>query len=192
MQASAQTAQCWCLSPCALHSVGAGAAECDAVGELRFEQLAVAGLVRARHDVAGRVAHRGAIEVEPDAGDADASMSRSDRQASAQAVQVSTQLKHASMQRLMASEWAGFSGCDRNMARTATADMSDVPYVLPPVENPRSGYWFLNMTDSVQELAWREPRARMEFQAIRCGRDDGKARRRARRSDRRGNGVRRV
>ena len=36
--------------------------------------------------------------------------SRSDRQASAQAVQVSTQLKQASMQRLMASEWAGFSG----------------------------------------------------------------------------------
>src|SRR6185369_2780659 len=38
------------------------------------------------------------------------STSRSDRHASAQAVQVSTQLKQASMQRLMASEWAGFSG----------------------------------------------------------------------------------
>src|SRR3954468_4870584 len=50
--------------------------------------------------------------------------SRSDRQASAQAVHISTALKHASMQRLMASEWAGFSGWERNMARTATADMS--------------------------------------------------------------------
>ena len=55
-------------------------------------------------------------------------MSRSDRQASAQAVQVSTQLKQASMQRLMASEWAGFSGCERNMARTATADMDGLPF----------------------------------------------------------------
>src|SRR5882762_4542918 len=50
--------------------------------------------------------------------------SRSDRQASAQAVHVSTALKHASMQRLMASECAGFSGWERNMARTATADMA--------------------------------------------------------------------
>src|SRR5690242_9606861 len=50
--------------------------------------------------------------------------SRSDRQASAQAVQVSTALKHASMQRLIASECAGFSGWERNMARTATADMA--------------------------------------------------------------------
>ena len=46
-----------------------GTAERDAVGELRFEQLAVSGLVRARHDVAGGVAHRGAIEIEPDARD---------------------------------------------------------------------------------------------------------------------------
>jgi hypothetical protein len=36
--------------------------------------------------------------------------SRSERQASAQAVQVSTQPKHASMQRLIASACAGFSG----------------------------------------------------------------------------------
>src|SRR5258706_12401386 len=50
--------------------------------------------------------------------------SRSDRQASAQAVHVSTALKHASMQRLMASECAGLSGWERNMARTATADMA--------------------------------------------------------------------
>src|SRR5690242_18189386 len=50
--------------------------------------------------------------------------SRSDRQASAQAVHVSTALKHASMQRLIASECAGFSGWERNMARTATADMA--------------------------------------------------------------------
>src|SRR5688572_5361647 len=51
------------------------------------------------------------------------STSGSDRQASAQAVQVSTQPKQASMQRLIASACAGFSGCDRNMARTATLDM---------------------------------------------------------------------
>src|SRR3977135_2769749 len=50
--------------------------------------------------------------------------SRSDRQASAQAVHVSTALKHASMQRLMASECAGFSGGERNIARSATADMA--------------------------------------------------------------------
>jgi hypothetical protein len=38
------------------------------------------------------------------------STSDSDRQASAQAVQVSTQLKQASMQRLVASECAGLIG----------------------------------------------------------------------------------
>ncbi len=63
--------------------------------------------------------------------------SRSDRQASAQAVQVSTQLKQASMQRLMASEWAGFSGWERNMARTATADMM-FPFVLPAAKHRRA------------------------------------------------------
>ena len=47
----------------------ASAAERDGVGELRFEKLAVAGLVGARQDIAGRVAHRGAIEIEPDASD---------------------------------------------------------------------------------------------------------------------------
>src|SRR4029078_691066 len=49
--------------------------------------------------------------------------SRSDRQASAQAVQVSTQLKHASMQRLIASEGGGLSGWLRTMRRRAPADM---------------------------------------------------------------------
>ncbi len=67
--------------------------------------------------------------------------SRSDRQASAQAVQVSTQLKHASMQRLMASEWAGFSGWERNMARTATADMAS-SFRLPAAKTPRAADWF--------------------------------------------------
>src|ERR1051325_1447499 len=66
--------------------------------------------------------------------------SRSDKQASAQAVHVSTQPKHASMQRLMASEWAGFSGCDRNIARTATADMT---YSFrPPQQNQPAPNWF--------------------------------------------------
>src|SRR5437868_5290757 len=46
----------------------AGAAERDAVGELRFDKLAMPGLVGARHDAAGGVADRGAIEIEPDAG----------------------------------------------------------------------------------------------------------------------------
>src|SRR5262249_45217654 len=49
--------------------IGAGAAKRDTVGELRFEKLAVAGLVRARHDAAGGAAHRCAIEIEPDAAD---------------------------------------------------------------------------------------------------------------------------
>ena len=49
--------------------LGAGAAERDAVRQLRLEKLAVAGLVGARHDIAGGVAHRGAIQIEPDARD---------------------------------------------------------------------------------------------------------------------------
>ena len=49
--------------------IRAGTAECDAVGKLRFEKLAMPGLVRARHDAAGGAAHRGAVEVEPDAAD---------------------------------------------------------------------------------------------------------------------------
>src|SRR5882757_3358243 len=60
--------------------------------------------------------------------------SRSERQASAQAVHVSTQPKQASMQRLMASECAGFSGWERNMARTATADM--MCSFQPPAAKP--------------------------------------------------------
>ena len=46
-----------------------GAAERDAVGKLCFEKLAVSGLVRTRHDAAGGVANRAAVEVEPDAAD---------------------------------------------------------------------------------------------------------------------------
>ena len=49
--------------------VGASPAERDAVGELGFEKLAVPGLVRSRHDIAGGVAHRRAVKVEADAGD---------------------------------------------------------------------------------------------------------------------------
>jgi hypothetical protein len=47
------------------------------------------------------------------------SMCFSDKQASAQAVHVSTQMEQASMHALIVSEWAGWSGCDRNMALTA-------------------------------------------------------------------------
>src|ERR1044071_971646 len=93
--------------------------------------------------------------------------SRSDRQASAQAVQVSTQLKHASMQRLMVSEWAGFSGCERNMARTATADMQQHCLFRPPQQNPAPRYWFLSRR--FLHGKWRshtEPCD--EFHAIRC------------------------
>jgi hypothetical protein len=50
------------------------------------------------------------------------------RHASAQAVQVSTQAKQASMQRLMASAWLGCSGCERNMVLTATVDMNTFPF----------------------------------------------------------------
>ena len=114
--------------------VRAGAAECDAVRQLRLEKLPVAGLVGSRHDVAGGIAHRAQSRLRRmHATRWDTS--RSDRQASAQAVQVSTQLKQASMQRLMASEWAGFSGCDRNMARTATADM-DASFRPPSQTRP--------------------------------------------------------
>ena len=48
---------------------GAGAAESDAGGELRFVQLTMPRLVRARDDIAGGVAGGSAIEIEPDAGD---------------------------------------------------------------------------------------------------------------------------
>ena len=51
----------------ALHFRGAGAAERDAGGELRFQELPVADLVGARHDAAGRGADRRAIVVEADA-----------------------------------------------------------------------------------------------------------------------------
>ena len=46
-----------------------GAAERYAVGELRFKQLAMPSLVRARHNAAGGVTHRGAVKIEPDAAD---------------------------------------------------------------------------------------------------------------------------
>jgi hypothetical protein len=49
------------------------------------------------------------------------------RQASAQAVQVSTQAKQASMQWLMTSAWLGWSGCERNMFLTAVADIFRFP-----------------------------------------------------------------
>src|SRR3979490_3140845 len=45
----------------------------------------------------------------------------SDRHASAQVVQLSTPVKQASMQALIAAAWAGWAGCDRNMARTTAA-----------------------------------------------------------------------
>ena len=48
--------------------VGAGAAESDAIGQQRLEQLPVPRFVGSRHDVAGGVAHRRAIEIEADAG----------------------------------------------------------------------------------------------------------------------------
>jgi hypothetical protein len=47
----------------------ASATEGDAVRELGLEQLPMSSLVCTRHDAAGGVAHRGAILVEPDAGD---------------------------------------------------------------------------------------------------------------------------
>ena len=48
--------------------VGTGAAESDAIGQLRFQKLPMPGLVRARHDAARGVADGGAIEIETDAG----------------------------------------------------------------------------------------------------------------------------
>src|SRR5215213_4842676 len=48
---------------------GAGAAEGDASRQLGFQRLPVSGLVGARHDTAGGSANRGAIQIEPDAGD---------------------------------------------------------------------------------------------------------------------------
>ena len=87
----------------------AGAAERDAVRQLGFEQLPMSGLVRSRRMLP--VALHTAAQSRLSRMHATSRVtSRSDRQASAQAVQVSTQLKHASMQRLMASECAGFSG----------------------------------------------------------------------------------
>ena len=47
---------------------GAGAAEGDAGGELRFQELPVAGLVGPRDDGAGGGADLGAIKIEADAG----------------------------------------------------------------------------------------------------------------------------
>src|SRR5215218_9417927 len=52
-------------------------------------------------------------------------MSPSDMQASAQAVQISTQLKHASIAWLISVACAGLTGCDRNMARTADIHLSN-------------------------------------------------------------------
>jgi hypothetical protein len=52
------------------------------------------------------------------------STSRSDRQASAHAVQVPELVKHASMHRLMASGWVGRPGCERSAASTAAIDDS--------------------------------------------------------------------
>ena len=49
--------------------LGASPAERDAVRQLRLKQLPMAGLVGARHDITGGVAHRGAIQIEPDARD---------------------------------------------------------------------------------------------------------------------------
>jgi hypothetical protein len=49
--------------------IGTGAAESDAIRQLRFEKLAMAGFVGAGHDIAGGIAYRGAIEIEPDACD---------------------------------------------------------------------------------------------------------------------------
>src|SRR5215207_2005874 len=85
--------------------------------------------------------------------------SRSDRHASAQAVHVSTQLKQASMQRLMASECAGFSGWERNMARTATADMM-VPFGSLQ-QNTAAHNWF-RLTDR----GWNFRRLRQGTSAV--------------------------
>jgi len=46
---------------------GASSAEGKAIGQLRFEKLAVAGFVGARHDIACGIAHGGAVKIEPDA-----------------------------------------------------------------------------------------------------------------------------
>ena len=49
--------------------IGTSAAEGNAGRQLGLQRLPVTGLVRARHDAAGGSTNRGAIEVQPDAGD---------------------------------------------------------------------------------------------------------------------------
>src|SRR5665213_3669576 len=125
VQASAQTAQCLCISPWSPHSpaqarqnamqlasCASRSWRCPALLE-RAMMLPVALQTAAQSRLSRMQATR-------------CDTSRSDRQASAQAVQVSTQPKHASMQRLIASECAGFSGWERNMLRTATADIASI------------------------------------------------------------------
>ena len=46
-----------------------GAAERNTGGQLRFQELTVTDLVRARHDARGRGAHCGAVLIKPDAAD---------------------------------------------------------------------------------------------------------------------------
>jgi hypothetical protein len=48
--------------------LGAGTAESDAGGQLRFQRLTISCLVGARNDAAGGGADGGAIQIEPDAG----------------------------------------------------------------------------------------------------------------------------
>src|SRR5215210_5867271 len=89
-------------------------------------------------------------------------MSPSDIQASAQAVQISTQLKHASMAWLISVACAGFTGCDRNMARTADMRLSRersrfreerTRCELVPAGDPRTSIeWNLCRFHQVQEL----------------------------------------
>src|SRR6478735_6303994 len=133
VQASAQTAQWWCMAPWRPHSAAQARqnamqfANC-ASRSWRWPALLERAMILpvALHTAAqSRLSRTHATRCET---------SRSDRQASAQAVHVSTQLKQASIQRLMASECAGFSGWERNMARTATADMM-FPFISP-LQNP--------------------------------------------------------
>src|SRR3954471_14203179 len=122
VQASAQTAQCRCISPWRLHSSAQARQKAvqfarSASSNWRWPALlerAIMLPVALQTAAQSRLSRMHETKCET---------SRSDRHASAQAVHVSTQPKHASMQRLMASECAGFSGWERNMARTATADM---------------------------------------------------------------------
>src|SRR6185436_12768868 len=123
VQASAQTAQCRCISPWRLHS--------SAQERQKAVQFASSASSSWRWPALLERAMMLPVALQTAAQSRFSRMhgtrcdtSRSDRHASAQAVHVSTALKHASMQRLMASECAGFSGWERNMARTATADMA--------------------------------------------------------------------